>query len=119
MRNDGAHYTLLVVLVTAFRQGCRVPVDERSQDPVGPSDPAFETTVHVRFLGVAGISIRLGSDVVLTAPLCSNPPLVEEAFALIFPDKARIDRFHPETRDVVLPAPQLQRNCAIGGGSCR
>ena len=54
----------------------------------------------MRFLGVAGFSLRLGSDVVLTAPLYSNPPLVEEAFALIFPDKARIDRFHPETRDV-------------------
>jgi L-ascorbate metabolism protein UlaG (beta-lactamase superfamily) len=52
--------------------------------------------VDVRYLGVGGVLLAHGSDAILTAPLYSNPSLVE--FALdhqIRPDPMVIDRLFP------------------------
>jgi len=51
---------------------CHLPI-QHGLDPLAPGDSAYDTTVQVRFLGVGGFLIRRGEDVVLTAPLYSNP----------------------------------------------
>lgn len=54
-----------------------------------PPDPA---RVQVRFLGVGGFVIRRGSDVVMTAPLYSNPP--PPAFLVeVCPNRRVLDHF--------------------------
>jgi hypothetical protein len=63
--------------------------------------PAVTTTatdaVNVRYLGVGGVLLRRGSDVILTAPLYSNPGLVEfAADHQIRPDPMAIDRLFPD-----------------------
>lgn len=50
-------------------------LDSRSDPALGPSDPDYDRAVQVRFLGVGGFTIRRGRDVVMTAPLYSNPTL--------------------------------------------
>jgi hypothetical protein len=50
--------------------------------------------VQVRYLGVAGFFIRLGHDVVLTAPLYSNPDLLSEAGLPLYPQDGLIERLH-------------------------
>ncbi|HWB79872.1 MAG TPA: hypothetical protein VG755_33135 [Nannocystaceae bacterium] len=50
-------------------------------------------TLEVRFLGVGGFALRHGEDLVLTAPLYSNPGVLEVQFGSIAPDPARIDAF--------------------------
>lgn len=85
--------------------GCgSLKVAEDSAPPIAAGDPRFDRTVQVRYLGVGGFLIRLGADVVLTAPLYSNPGLLTEAFLPIHPNPGRIEAFHPpspaDRRDV-------------------
>jgi L-ascorbate metabolism protein UlaG (beta-lactamase superfamily) len=74
---------------------CRLPVDTHSDPEIAPGAPGYGDTLQVRYLGVAGFLIRRGDDVVLTAPLYSNPDLAQEAFGRIHPDETKIRRFHP------------------------
>jgi L-ascorbate metabolism protein UlaG (beta-lactamase superfamily) len=53
-----------------------------------PPAPALD----VQFLGVAGFTFRVGDDVVLTAPLYSNPGLLQVGTGEIAPDADRIGR---------------------------
>lgn len=72
-----------------------VPV---SECPVLPRPPGVDDSslLSVRYLGVSGFLLRHGSDIVLTAPLYSNPSLVELlADHEIRPDAAQVDRFLP------------------------
>jgi len=49
--------------------------------------------LEVRFLGVGGFSFRHGEDLVLTAPMYTNPSLLEVQFGDIAADPARVDAF--------------------------
>jgi hypothetical protein len=80
-----------------------LPVREKSDPAIHPDQPAFPTTVQVRFLGAAGFLIRRGRDVVLTAPLYSTPSIfkvLDEKSPVIVPRLDRIARFHPDVDDV-------------------
>ena len=48
-----------------------------------PSDPAYATTVQIRYLGAGGVVIKRGDDVLLTAPFFSNPSIPRVAFGEI------------------------------------
>ncbi len=66
---------------------------------IPPSDPRYQNVLQIRFLGVGGFLLRRGDDVIMTAPLYSNPStdqLTEE----IRPSAETIHRFHPSTPDV-------------------
>jgi hypothetical protein len=65
----------LAVAVLAAASACALPIHRQSRAPIPPGHADFETTVQVRFLGVAGFMIRRGQDVVITAPLYSHPAL--------------------------------------------
>jgi len=80
-----------------------LPADgsDRTPGPLYPGDAGYETTVQVRFLGVAGFLIRRGPDVLLTAPLYSNPGIVSVVTdGPVYPNEERIARFHPDVEDV-------------------
>jgi L-ascorbate metabolism protein UlaG (beta-lactamase superfamily) len=49
--------------------------------------------LEVRFLGVGGFAIRHGDDLILTAPMYSNPDVLEVQFGSIEPNPTRIDAF--------------------------
>ncbi len=77
--------------------GC-LPVLETSLSELREGQPGFDTTVQVRFLGGGGFMVRLGSEAFMTAPLYSNPSLVEiEGEAEIPPHTERIRKFHHPT----------------------
>jgi L-ascorbate metabolism protein UlaG (beta-lactamase superfamily) len=56
-------------------------------------DPPDGEVLEVRFLGVGGFSIRHGGDLILTAPMYSNPAVLEVQFGSIAPNPARIEAF--------------------------
>lgn len=58
-----------------------------------PSDPAFPTTVQVKYLGAGGVVLKRGTDVLLTAPFFSNPSIPRVAFGTIEALPEQIDRF--------------------------
>jgi hypothetical protein len=76
-----------------------IPVHRSSLKEISPGEAGFEETVQVRFLGVAGFSLRRGDDVILTAPLYSNPS-VEELDKEVKPKVDRIKKFHPTINGV-------------------
>ena len=81
----------------------RLPVREASDPAVHADQPAYETTLQVRFLGAAGFLLRRGKDAVLTAPLYSTPSIfrvLDERSPVIVPRPERIARFHPDVHDV-------------------
>lgn len=51
--------------------------------------------LYVRYLGVGGFLLRRGQDVILTAPLYSNPDPFKFLGGPIVPNRKRIDCFHP------------------------
>ena len=61
------------VVATLAAGGCALPIYRQSRAPIAVGQPDFDTTVQVRFLGVAGWMIRRGDDVVMTAPLYTQP----------------------------------------------
>jgi L-ascorbate metabolism protein UlaG (beta-lactamase superfamily) len=56
-----------------------------------PDDPPAQ--LEVRFLGVGGFSFRVADDLVLTAPMYSNPDILAVQFGDIAADPARVDEF--------------------------
>jgi hypothetical protein len=79
---------------------CKLPLETRSDPPLAAGQPRYDEAVQVKYLGVAGFLIQRGGDVVLTAPLYSNPDLAQEVLSPIRPRRDRIDRFHPATPPV-------------------
>jgi hypothetical protein len=78
-----------------------MPVYRSALTEIPPEAPGFHDTVQVRFLGVGGFSLRRGEDVVLTAPLYSNPSIEElDLRRALAPNVARIEKFHPPTTGV-------------------
>lgn len=66
--------------------------------PNNPIDTDIEhdpTVLTVRSLGVAGLTMRRGEDLVLTAPMVSNPELLAVMLDPIASDPALIGRFLP------------------------
>jgi L-ascorbate metabolism protein UlaG (beta-lactamase superfamily) len=89
----------MVVTPLACATPFSVPLD---QCPVAPAPPGVneEATLVVQYLGVGGFLLKHGNDVVLTAPMYTNPSLVEAVFEhAIRPDSAQVDRFLPPEAD--------------------
>ncbi len=60
---------------------------------IPPGDPAFPTTVQVKYLGAGGVVLKRGTDVLVTAPFFSNPSIPRVAFGTIEARPEQIDRF--------------------------
>ncbi|GEM_PF-353995 len=65
-----------------------------------PPTPPARGEIEVTFLGVGGVSLRRDDDLVLTAPLFTNPDLLTVTLGEIAPDPAVIEAFLDD-RDVV------------------
>ncbi|MGH9320472.1 MAG: MBL fold metallo-hydrolase, partial [Vicinamibacteria bacterium] len=88
---------LLTVALLASTS-CHLPV-QRGVDPTARGDATDHGTVQVRFLGVGGFLIRRGNDVVLTAPLYSNPD-PKELEGELRPKVDLIQKFNSHVSDV-------------------
>ena len=76
--------------------GCTARIHELKIAQCPAVTTSASDVVDVRYLGVGGFLLRHGSDVILTAPLYSNPGLVEfAADHQIRPDPMTIDRLFP------------------------
>lgn len=62
--------------------------------PIYYTNPSYDTTLQILYLGSGGYLFRLGEDAILTSPFFSNFSLVELAFP-ISPKKELIDRIYP------------------------
>ncbi len=78
---------LPVLAAIALSSGC-LPhaLEKKSETPV-------QGKVQVRFLGVGGFMIRRDSDVIMTAPLYSNPDPGTLLLGEICPNRAVLDRY--------------------------
>ncbi len=96
--------TLAGALLVAVLSGCGQPVPDGLElsagiDAVhaGPPGTGF---VDVQFLGVAGFVLRHANDMIMTAPMFSNPPLSKLIpFTELTFDRNAIDRFLPPVAD--------------------
>ena len=86
-------FTLVAVLPSiavaggcAYRRAC-----VRQPEP----EPPAASAAYVKFLGVSGFLIRLGTDAILTAPLYTNPTMGEIALQQVHPDHRLIDALLP------------------------
>ena len=85
-------------LAAALLAGCAANhIDPRYHAQVHPALPdATAGSVQVRFLGVQGFVIRRGADVVVTAPLYTNPSLHTVLMnRRIWPDKNLVTKLLP------------------------
>jgi L-ascorbate metabolism protein UlaG (beta-lactamase superfamily) len=66
-------------LILIALAGCSAPITGLQIDtgtkPIPPGDPAYETTVQIRYLGAGSVLIKRGADSLLTAPFFSNPSI--------------------------------------------
>ena len=69
-------------------------------DALDRGDAASGTIAEVHFLGISGVSIRVGADHVLTAPFFSNPGLLRTGLGRIASDRERVLRHSPPVGDV-------------------
>jgi len=97
MRRVAAKACVIGLVLSACRSSLdpRLHGQSRAQaEAVGPSDDR----VRVTFLGAQGFLIERGKDVVLTAPLFSNPKFetVLDKNGVLNVDDAAIDRFLPD-----------------------
>ncbi len=83
---------LLGVLAGCSGSSAGLPVYKDGAEML-PGDPAYATTVQVRYLGAGGVVIKRGDDVVLTAPFFSNPSIPRVAFGEIRSLHEQVDRF--------------------------
>lgn len=92
--------TAVVFCLCALDIAC-LPVYRNALKEIPPGQPGYEDVVQVRFLGVGGFSLRRGGDVVLTAPLYSNPSIEElDLKRELKPNVGLIEKFHPPTDGV-------------------
>lgn len=97
MRRAFAVRAAALVAACAAVAGC-LPVLKKSLPELEQGQPGFDASVQVRYLGVGGFMVRLGNEAFLTAPLYSNPTLVElDGVQQIPPCLERIRQFHRPT----------------------
>lgn len=96
-----------VLSLAALVAGCtllpryRVPEGAFARDTVVVRCCAHgDRTLELTYLGVGGWILRMGDDAVLTAPLYSNPGLLETGFRPIAARPEVIDRQLPDVSDV-------------------
>jgi hypothetical protein len=97
-RIRGSHLWVLLLL-----PGCAsaIPSAVEQVQPAGEwCCTRGSEAVTLEYLGVGGWLIRMGDAAVLTAPLFSNPRLLDVAFGRIEPDSALIEQFLPPVDDV-------------------
>ena len=89
----------LVVLLVLVAQGChassRAPATP-AETPAPEESPAPEPTpdpLQVRFLGVGGFELKVGDDAVLTAPLFTNPSMLDVTVGEIASRHDLVDAF--------------------------
>ncbi len=70
---------------------------DSTRDTAGDTagDTTGENSLEVVFLGVGGVSLRRGDDLLLTAPLFTNPSLLDVTLGDIVSDPAIIEQFLP------------------------
>lgn len=89
----------LILAVALIPLACAAPFSvPLGQCPVASAPPGVpeDSALVVHYLGVSGFLLKHGDDVVLTAPLYSNPSLAEVVLDhAIRPDSAQVDRFLP------------------------
>jgi L-ascorbate metabolism protein UlaG (beta-lactamase superfamily) len=77
-------WTILVCLCLIGLAGCSGPIAGLPIDPgavrIPPDDPAYETTVQIKYLGAGSVLIKRGADSLLTAPFFSNPSIPRVIF---------------------------------------
>lgn len=106
-----ARAALLVAAVNsaACLPGLHLVTEKDSPGPLLPTDAAYEQTVQLQYLGVSGFTMRLGHDVVMTAPLYSTPGLLDLiADRAVSPREKRIKKFHFEKGRDPLPPEDLK-----------
>lgn len=89
---------LWVTLALLNYQCLAISVVERispGESPLPPSDPGYEGTLQLQYLGVGGYVLRRGAHAVVTAPLYSNPGWLRVGLWRISPDTSVIDQLHP------------------------
>ena len=98
MKNVRGSTAVLAICVALVTITC-LPIHRNSQIEVTAAAQGYESVVQVRFLGVGGFLIRRGQDVVLTAPLYTNPKKTELG-GVVEPNTDLIEKFHPASEDV-------------------
>ncbi|MGD2068737.1 MAG: hypothetical protein PVI57_08705, partial [Gemmatimonadota bacterium] len=93
--------------LAALAAGCtllpryRVPESAFARDTVEvPCCVRGDRALELTYLGVGGWILRMGGDAVLTAPLFSNPGLLEAGFRPVEARPEAIDRRLPDVSDV-------------------
>ena len=78
-------------------QACSGPSDKlpvySGGSELPATDPAYPTTVQVKYLGAGGVVIKRGADVIVTAPFFSNPSIPRVALGEIAARPEQIKRF--------------------------
>lgn len=96
---------LLALCFAALGLGaCSGPITglpiEPGDAPIPPGDPAYATTLQIRYLGAGGVLLKRGEDALLAAPFFSNPSMLRVAFGEVRWRKEEVDRFlGPKDRD--------------------
>lgn len=83
------------ILTAVLLAGCARAGAPASSSPT-PTPTATPTPfpkLQVRFLGVGGFRFQVGDDAILTAPLFTNPSMVDVTVGQIATDPARVDAF--------------------------
>ncbi len=87
----------LLAVVLIHLSGCGGPITGLpvypGVTPLPPSDPAYPTTLQIRYLGAGGVILKRGADVLVTAPFFSNPSIPRVAFGTIESLPEQVDRF--------------------------
>ena len=92
-------FLLLALTPLACAVPFSVPLEQCPARSVAPGVPE-DSALVVHYLGVSGFLLKHGDDVVLTAPMYSNPSLAEVALEhAIRPDSTQVDRFLPPEAD--------------------
>jgi len=87
----------LVAVAFMCLQGCSgpstgLPVYSGGAE-LAPNDPAYSTTLQIKYLGAGGVIMKRGADVLITAPFFSNPSIPRVAFGEIHSRPDQIERF--------------------------
>ncbi len=67
------------------------PPASPTPEPTGTPDAA--SPMRVRFLGVGGFQLTVGDDELLTAPLFTNPSMLDVTLGVVKTDPVRVDTF--------------------------
>jgi L-ascorbate metabolism protein UlaG (beta-lactamase superfamily) len=91
---------LIVTASILAGAGCAPFAVRLDQCPAVSAPPSSTPALSIRYLGVGGFLLSRGDDVVLAAPMYTNPSLLEVvADHEIRPDAERVDRLLPREAD--------------------